>query len=105
GGANFTGMRIVVGVGIIRVRMRGERLANGINSIDRLLVIWATWLIASTVFHASNSWVLRAGIVWSELGCYLLFRVFVQDLEDVQRMFKVICIALVPLAMSMLFEK
>jgi hypothetical protein len=99
--ASLTAFRIVVAFGVLRILFRREGVANGINGVDRLLVLWAVWLVASSVFHASGSWVLRAGIVWSDLGCYLLFRVFVQDLEDVRRVFKVVCIILVPVAVLM----
>jgi hypothetical protein len=103
--ASLTAFRIVVAFGVLRILFRREGVANGINGVDRLLVLWAVWLVASSVFHASGSWVLRAGIVWSDLGCYLLFRVFVQDLEDVRRVFRVVCIILVPVAVLMFIEK
>ena len=105
GPASFTVMRILVAVGILRALLKGERIANGINRVDRMLILWALWLIASSVFHTSGAWVFRAGMLWSDLGCYLLCRIFVQDSEDVQRIFKALCVLLVPIAVLMLFEK
>ena len=105
GPAHLTVLRILVLVGIFRVLIKSERIANGMNSVDRMLILWAVFLIGSSVFHTSNAWVFRAGIVWSDLGCYFLFRVFVQDWEDVRRIFKVLCVVLVPIAVLMLLEK
>lgn len=105
GPADFTVMRILVFVGFVRVLARGEHLAHGKNAVDRILIWWALTLLATSAFHVSGSLVFRAGIVWTDLGCYFLFRIFLQDAEDVERMFKVICAMAVPLALLMIFEK
>lgn len=105
GPAHFTVLRILVAVGVFRVLIRGEGPVHGINRVDILLLLWAMVLIATSVFHTSDAWVFRAGIVWTELGCYFLLRVFLADWIDVQRAFKVLCVALVPVAVAMLLEK
>lgn len=105
GPAHFTVIRILVAVGVLRVIVRGERLAHGIGRLDLVIALWAVVLIATSAFHTADAWIFRAGIVWTELGCYLLIRVFLSDGEDVQRAFKVLCVALVPVALAMLLEK
>ncbi|WP_150107885.1 hypothetical protein [Methylobacter tundripaludum] len=105
GPAHFTVVRILVTVGILRVLLKGERIANGMNQVDRWLVLWAVFLIASSIFHTSDAWVFRIGLMWSEVGCYFLFRVFIQDAKDVEQIFKALCVALVPIAVLMLLEK
>jgi hypothetical protein len=105
GPASFTVTRILVAFGILRVLMRGEKIANGLNNIDRWLILWAVLLIATSAFHTSDAWVFRIGLVWSEIGSYFLFRVFLQDWEDVRRIFIVLCVGLIPLASLMLLEK
>jgi hypothetical protein len=105
GPANFTVLRILVAVGILRVLIKGERIANGINKIDLMLVLWAVWLIGCSAFHTSNQWIFRAGIVWSELGCYFLFRTFLEDWKDVHRVFRILGVILLPVAVLMLIEK
>lgn len=105
GPANLSVLRILVVVGIVRVLVRGERIANGVNAVDRLLLAWAMLLIGVSLFHTTDAWTFRIGMVLGEVGVYLLFRVFVQDAEDVRRVFKVLCVALVPLAVLMLLEK
>jgi hypothetical protein len=105
GPAHFTVVRILVTVGTLRVLLKGEQLANGINQVDRWLVLWAVFLIASSIFHTSDAWVFRIGLMWSEMGCYFLFRIFIQDAEDIELIFKTLCVVLVPIAVLMLLEK
>ena len=105
GPAHMTIIRVLIAVGVVRVLLRGEHLANGTNSIDRALVLWAIVLMASSIAHTPDAWLYRAGIVWDVLGSYLLLRVYLRDWKDVTRIFKVLCIALVPVAVLMILEK
>jgi hypothetical protein len=105
GPAHFTVLRLLVAVGILRVLGRGEWIAHGTNTVDRLVVLWALCLIATSAFHTSDAWVYRAGLVWDMVGSYFLLRIFVQSDEDVCRIFKVVGIVLLPVAALMLLEK
>jgi hypothetical protein len=105
GPASLSVLRVLVIVGAVRVLARGERIANGLNAVDLLLFAWATFLIGIGVFHTSEVLIFRLGLVLGELGVYMLCRVFIQDAEDVRRLFKILCLALVPLAVLMLLEK
>jgi len=105
GPAHFEVVRILVIAGFIRVMGKNESIAGGMNNIDRMLIIWAIWLIGSSAFHTSDAWMFRAGIVWSDLGSYFLFRIFLQNEEDIVFIFKAICILLIPIATLMLLEK
>jgi hypothetical protein len=105
GPANLSVLRVLVLFGILRVIVRRERLSNGVNAIDRWLVIWAVLLIGTSVFHTADAWTFRLGMVLGELGTYFLLRVFVRDPDDVRSLFRTIGIALAPLAALMLFEK
>jgi len=104
-GAHFTVLHILVMVGILRVLLKREQIANGMNYVDRWLILWAFWLIASSAFHTDDAWKFRAGVVWNDLGCYFLFRIFVRNGEDVRYIFKVLFVVLVPIAVLMLLEK
>ena len=105
GGASFTVLRVLVLVGFIRVLARGEHLAHGMNSIDGWMILWAVVLMATSAFHLSDAWLFRAGLVWSDLGCYFLFRIILAQPQDVVRAFKTVCVVMAPLAALMLFEK
>lgn len=105
GPANLSVLRVLVIVGILRTLARGERIAHGLNAVDRLLFLWAGLLIGLSVFHTSDAWTFRIGLVLGELGFYWLCRIFVQDAGDIHRMFRVLSVALLPLAALMLMEK
>lgn len=105
GPANFTILRILVAVGFLRVLLRGEHLPDGLHTVDKLILTWAAFLMVTSVFHEFSGWIYRSGLVWTEVGCYFLFRVFLHDLDEVRRFFLILCVALVPLGLLMLLEK
>lgn len=105
GPAHFTVVQILITAGIIRILLKRELIAGGINRLDQFLILWAIWYFGSSAFHTSDAWLFRAGVLWTDLGGYFLFRVFIQDDEDVKYIFKVLCITLVPVASFMLLEK
>ncbi len=105
GPADFTIPRLLVVVGFLRVIARGEHLPDGLHGVDKLVLTLAAILIGMSTFHTSDAWVFRMGLVWTEVGCYFLFRIFLQDREDVQSTFMFLCVALLPLAALMVIEK
>ncbi|MDT3680721.1 MAG: hypothetical protein ROZ64_18040 [Burkholderiaceae bacterium] len=105
GPATFTIPRLLVLVGFMRVLVRGEGITSGLQTVDKLILLWAAVLIGTSAFHTSDAWLYRSGIVWTELGCYFLFRIFMQDLDDVCATFRLTCIVMLPLAALMLLEK
>ncbi len=104
-GANFTVLRIVVGIGFLRVLLRNERPAQSMNAIDAWMLVWAFWLLVTATFHVDGAFVMRAGLVWDYLGLYFLSRIFLTDTEDVIRAFRMLCFLLIPAAISMVIEK
>jgi hypothetical protein len=105
GPANLSVLRVVILVGLARVLFRGERIANGLNSIDRWVIAWATFLVAVSLFHTSDAWTYRLGMMLGELGVYFLCRVFIRDAKELHGLFAVLCFALLPLAILMIMEK
>ncbi len=105
GVVNFPVVRVLATIGFLRVFSRGERIAGGINILDKMLIGWAVWLVLSSGFHSESVLVVRVGMVWTELGNYFLLRVFIRDQEDVYRVFKTVGILLVPVGLLMLIER
>jgi len=105
GSANFTVMRIVICAGFLRVLLRGERPAHGVNSVDVWLLIWAAWLMVVVPFHADGAFVFRVGLIGDYLGGYFLARIFLRSAQDVELSFKVLSVCFVPVAISMVVEK
>lgn len=103
----FTAIRVLIAVGIIRVVLRGERLAGGMHGLDWLIVAWSAWACVSALLHENPlgelTW--RLGLVYNTAGIYFLLRVFCSSIEDVVRLSQATAIVLLPLAVEMLYEK
>lgn len=103
--AHFSVLRLLVLFGALRVLMRGEGLKGGLHVLDKTVLLWAACFMATSAFHRPDAFMYRAGIVWSDLGCYFLFRCWMPDASDVERMCRYACLLMVPLAVLMLYEK
>lgn len=104
---HFQVIRILVAVGVVRVIMRGERLADKMNSLDWLMVAWAAWALMSSLFHKDvfEVFVNRLGLIYNGCGIYFLLRVFCRSLNDVVSLCWITAILLVPLSIVMLSEQ
>jgi hypothetical protein len=104
---HFTVIRVILLVGFLRAMLRGERLNERLNGLDRLTLLWAGWLLTSSLLHtdASSALVFRLGLVYDVCGIYFLVRVFCRSIEDLVLLCKMIAIVLVPVAVEMLHEK
>jgi hypothetical protein len=102
---HFPALRMVVVAGLLRVLCRRERLSGGANTLDRLVILWAMWLVCSSAFHDPRYFITRLGEVFTDVGLYWLFRVFVRNTEDIRYVFKTTCILLLPVGAGMLLEK
>jgi hypothetical protein len=106
GPLHFTVIRILVTIGLVRVKLRGERIAGRMNTLDKVMILWAAWAVFSGCFHKDSSQALiyRLGLVYDALGLFFLFRVFIQDIADLMGVAKAVIIYLVPIAVEMLAE-
>src|SRR6266436_7018418 len=102
---HFSVVRILIAAGFARVLLKGERIAGGLNLLDWMVILWAVWAVWSSAFHEAGALVNRLGLVYDCCGIYFLFRIFVQNAEDIARNFKIVCILFVPLAVAMILEK
>lgn len=104
---HFTMIRILVAVGAARIVLRGERLAGGMNAMDRLMLAWSAWLLVSSAFHddPSAALIYRLGVAYDALGIYFLLRIFCQSLDDVVWLCRATAILLLPIALEMIYEK
>lgn len=109
GGIKLPVFRLLLVVGLVRVVIKGEGIAGGLNLIDKLMMLFCGWLFFASFFHESGA--DGAGPVFitgkiAEIGiCYLLFRSYCQDLDDFFSILGVIAILLVPIALEMIQEK
>lgn len=106
-GMNFTMMRILLVFGWTRILARGETRGLRPHRIDRTILIW---MICGTVIYCLmwqtvDALKYKLGSVYTVLGFYFMFRCLVRDREDVERIFKMFAICIVPLAGMMIVEK
>lgn len=103
----FTVIRLLIALGLVRMIIRGERLAGGMNGLDSLMLVWAAWMLVSGLFHKdpSSATVFRLGLVYNACGIYFLLRFFCRSLDDVVGLCRITAILLVPVAIEMLNEK
>lgn len=102
---HFTVLRVVILAGISRALFRGERVAGNWNFLDRLMGAWAFWAICSSTFHSEGFSIARLGEVYTAVGLYYMFRVYLRDTTDLRRIFQCVCIVLIPIAILMVMEK
>jgi hypothetical protein len=107
GPLHFPALRLLIAVGLLRVLARGERLAGGVNGLDRLMLLWVAWAIGSSVLHrdVSATFVNRLGLVYNACGIYFLLRVFCRSPDDVVGLCRIAAILLAPLALALLSEQ
>lgn len=105
GPLHFPVIRVIITVGLLRVMSRREQMAGGVNRLDRIIIWWSVGMVITSIFHTSAGLIFRSGLVWTELGCYYLLRIFLRDLDDIERVFKYVCILLLPIMVTMVIEK
>ncbi|NML18991.1 hypothetical protein [Azohydromonas caseinilytica] len=104
---NFYGVRVVLTLAFVRILAKGERLPGGANRLDWLMVWWAVVALVTSLFH-DDMWatfVNRLGLVFMGCGSYFTLRIFCSTQEDVTRICRMTALLLLPVAVSMLYEK
>ena len=104
---HFTLLRLLLLLGFIRARLRGERLPGGLKGLDRIILLWGAWLLCSSVFHDpfDEALVFRLGVCYNVLGVYFVIRIFCRNTDDLIQILKIIAVILLPVAIEMIHEK
>ena len=107
GPASFTVIRLLVLVGLLRVKAKGEHVAGGMRSLDRAMIWWAVCAAITSLFHKDpgSNLISMLGLSYDCLGLYFLMRVFIQSQEDLVRISKALLLLLIPLSLEMVNEK
>lgn len=103
---SFSVLRILTLVGVVRVLCRREKLKSGLIRLDRILILWALWLLVTSGFHLNpkDDFVGKLGEVYDACGLYFIIRVFCQSVQDVARLTKGILFVLIPVGACMTYE-
>jgi hypothetical protein len=107
GSFNFYVLRLMIAVAILRALIRQEGLSTPPNGLDRLILLWATIALTSSIFYADAGAVLvnRLGLVYTGCGTYFVLRTLCPSFEDAIRLCRITAILLIPLAVIILYEK
>lgn len=105
-GLNFTLLRIVLLMGLFRLIFKHDYNPIKINSIDRTLLWWVIFSVFAGVVlePTSKALINRLGFAYNSLMIYFLFRYYISDIDDIQRVYRAIILIIIPLAGAFLFE-
>ena len=103
---HFYVVRFLITFGVLRVLLKGERIAGGWQNLDRMMVIWGLWAVLSSCLHEDIPATLinRLGLAYDTLGLYFLLRIFIRDSENLMALFRIVIIVLIPIAIEMIVE-
>jgi len=105
---NFQLFRMLLGLGVMRVVFRGERIEGGLNAIDKLVIAWGAWVFLASFFHKfapGSGPVFALGAFYNVALPYFLLRIWCRNERELEIMFGAIALLLVPIAITMWIEK
>ncbi|HEG42980.1 MAG TPA: hypothetical protein ENH94_02915 [Phycisphaerales bacterium] len=104
---DFTPLRILVVIGVLRLLLKGETIPLRWNVLDKLILAWA--VVGACVFVIqwmdAKMLVFKCGILFDVIGMYWLFRQSLECWDDVALVFKVLAICCILLAPFVAFER
>ncbi len=105
-GLDFTVLRMLVAVGVLRVFIYGEYRRLKLNTVDRLVL---SWLLCGAVIYSiqwkdANAMINRAGFLFDALGLYWIFRQNIQSWTNVKHTLRLLAVAAIILLPFVLME-
>lgn len=107
GSANLPVYRLLLLTATIRIIARREQAPGPRTTADKLMLAWCAWTLFASLFQPwepGSGPKYVSGSILNVATCYFVFRSFCRDLEDVHRLFKMICLVLLPVAAAMAYE-
>jgi hypothetical protein len=100
--------RMLMGVGLLRVIIKQERIIGSLNRIDKAMIFLAAWMIFASFFHDgldASGPLFMSGQLFNILLIYFLIRTWTQGSEELTDLVKIIALLLLPVAVAMVLEK
>ena len=69
--------RMLLGMGVVRAVLRGERIEGRLNAIDKMVIAWGAWVVVASFFHVfapGSGPVFALGAVYNVVLVYFLMR-------------------------------
>ncbi len=104
---DFDLLRIMVLFGWLRVMLRGEYRGFAFRPIDYALLAWAlAGIVTYTLLYGSvAAMVNRLGVAFDAAGMYFVFRCWVRDWRDLDRIVVAFAVISVPVAAAFVYEQ
>ena len=104
--ANFTVIRVLIFFYLARIIIKSETKGFVVNNIDKAIFWWA---IASIILftisgNSFQAFFNRLGFGYNVFGLYIIFRVMINNVDDLTTIIKAFAIILVPLSFEMILE-
>lgn len=105
-GVDFSMLRIITILGLLRIAVRGERLSMTFNTIDKIMVYYSIIrIITYTILWSSGSaLVFMLGQSLDTLGAYFLIRLAINDLTEYDVIIKTIVFSSIFISIFMVVE-
>jgi hypothetical protein len=106
GSLDFTFLRILIVVGLLRVMLRGEQRGVIWWRLDAIVVVWAAALFAASMIRTGGEVLeYQCGMTMETLGGYFLLRVLIRDWSDIKIISGTAVTMSVPLALAFVYEQ
>jgi len=89
-------VRFLEMAGFIRVMARHEFAFSGLNKIDRLFLLFYSYLITVFLLRAHGGFAYILGLAVDATFCYLTFRGLIKDMDDFSWFLRALVVILVP---------
>ena len=109
GGLSLPIYRMLLFVGLLRLFVKGERIHDFVNTVDKLMFALMGTLFLASFFHdsslGSGGPVYACGFIFNIVSVYFLIRAWCRDLPEVAGVIALIAFLLAPIALEMLMER
>jgi hypothetical protein len=107
---NFTILRILLAIGWLRVIIRRDIIPVNLNILDKVIIWWGltaviTGLLLDMGTNNFDNLQHRSGQIYTILGLYFLFKLYINDVNDIRRIMKTLTMLIIPLALIFLVER
>lgn len=104
---DFYILRLLVIFGWTRVLMRAEHMSVKLNTIDKLMIMWAVSEVTAytLLWQTGQAFINRLGLSFDILGIYFLIRFLVRDYDDIIWTIKTFALISLPVAAFILVER
>lgn len=99
-GLNFTVLRVLVVIGLLRLAFQPKRIVRKWNNFDKMITAWAICgaIIYCIQWGDTKAMINRSGVLFDILGLYLIFRENLSSWENIIFNFKVFAVCSIIMA-------